>query len=402
MRRLLLAVALLVVGLAAFTVYTPTASAQGTGQTAEITAAALNVRSGPGTNYRIIGTARRGETYAVQQTSNGWVNITWNGQAGWVSASYVRLSSGTPAASAPSTPATGGTTPAPAAGSATGKIVFATNPGGAIYTLNANGTNLRQVGSGLDPAWSPDGTRIAYADWVTPEGIYVMNADGSNKSRIGEQVLSKAPSWSPDGNSIIFTYQHGGQLEEEERCFFGFCFTIPKDPYWKLAVLTVSTKAFREPQSDFHSFSPVWRSNGDVLFDGDKGLAVVNPNSENLPTTIASDQRITDPRECGSKIASTFHQHDHWEIYTLNTDGAGLKRLTGSDSILAGPTYDNVAPEWSPDCSTIIFLTNRDGRWRPYSMNADGSNQQPFLPTVFDSIRFDYGYASDRVFDWTK
>jgi Tol biopolymer transport system component len=57
------------------------------------------------------------------------------------------------------------------------------------------------------PAWSPDGTQIAYVatrDGGNPE-IYIMDADGSNRRRITRRVeWDLNPTWSPDGRSILF------------------------------------------------------------------------------------------------------------------------------------------------------------------------------------------------------
>lgn len=58
-----------------------------------------------------------------------------------------------------------------------------------------------RAGVDIDPAWSPDGTKIAFqADY--DGGIWVMNADGSNKSRLVSS--GRRPSWSPDGKMMAF------------------------------------------------------------------------------------------------------------------------------------------------------------------------------------------------------
>jgi len=59
-----------------------------------------------------------------------------------------------------------------------------------------------------------------------------------------------------------------------------------------------------------------------------------------------------------------------------------------------------VAATWSPDGRTILFLTDRDGAWRLYRMNADGSNQRPFLPTVLRDIPLAYDFSAERVASW--
>lgn len=62
---------------------------------AEVTASALNVRSGAGTNYGKIGLLSQGKVVQVTGESNGWYRIDFNGQTGWISAQYTKaVSSG--------------------------------------------------------------------------------------------------------------------------------------------------------------------------------------------------------------------------------------------------------------------------------------------------------------------
>ena len=53
--------------------------------------------------------------------------------------------------------------------------------------------------TGFSPAWSPDGTRIAF---VKDGQIHVMNTDGSEMFPTG--VGGHGPVWSPDGRQIAF------------------------------------------------------------------------------------------------------------------------------------------------------------------------------------------------------
>jgi Tol biopolymer transport system component len=88
---------------------------------------------------------------------------------------------------------------------------------GQIFTINPDGTDLRQLtSSDLDdtgPAWSPDGLKIAFSSTRSDPGsfylrdqMWVMNADGSNQMRITDNAYRNAwPSWSPDGQRMVFT-----------------------------------------------------------------------------------------------------------------------------------------------------------------------------------------------------
>src|SRR5262249_17792051 len=66
-----------------------------------------------------------------------------------------------------------------------------------------------------NPSWSPGGREIAFAS--TRDGnnnVYVMNADGSNQSRLTTNAADDwYPSWSPDGSKLAFTSNRDGNTE---------------------------------------------------------------------------------------------------------------------------------------------------------------------------------------------
>src|SRR5439155_1546837 len=68
----------------------------------------------------------------------------------------------------------------------------------------------------FEPAWSPDGNRIAFARFVGNAGdVWVMNADGSNQVRLTTSAADdEEPAWSPDGSKILFksTRDGGAQI----------------------------------------------------------------------------------------------------------------------------------------------------------------------------------------------
>ncbi|HET7758831.1 MAG TPA: hypothetical protein VFK62_02830, partial [Gaiellaceae bacterium] len=91
-----------------------------------------------------------------------------------------------------------------------------------LYVADADGSNVRQLGSaplhGVSPAWSPDGARLAFVSFddasdppcplasCPPNGeLYVVGADGSGLMRLTRSTADdEHPSWSPDGTRLAF------------------------------------------------------------------------------------------------------------------------------------------------------------------------------------------------------
>ena len=68
----------------------------------------------------------------------------------------------------------------------------------------------------------------------------------------------------------------------------------------------------------------------------------------------------------GTKLAFTSNRDGNPEIYVVNRDGTGLRRLTNSPAI-------DVTPTWAPTGNQIAFTSERAGTPQIYIMNADGS-----------------------------
>ena len=300
-----------------------------------------------------------------------------------------------------------------------GKVVFQTSSGGEIYIINADGTDLRYLTTGLDPALSPDGEWVAFARWGIDPGLYIINVDGTEERLLLGVQFPKAPAWSPDGTQIALTYQHGGQVTSwtkvmkrkmpgsDKKITMGF--TMPADPFWKIGIVNVADSHFGELYCHDHSYSPSISPDGIVAYASDRGMsrtwigideaATQDPNTYGITTNWEVDRSPVFSPD-GTKIAFQYRSHDHSEIFVINPDGQGRTQLTKCP-VLAKTPQSSVSPTWSPDGSQIAFLTDRTGKWEIWVMNADGSDPHPMFPEgTLDDLTFEYNNVDERVLSW--
>ena len=211
-----------------------------------------------------------------------------------------------------------------------------------IYVMRADGTDRRRLTSNEafdgSPTWSPDGERIAFARVTDPgtpsahSGIVVMDADGGNEMQITRAVLpgyDLAPAWSPDGLSIAFT---------------------------RVAASTTSDG----PSATIFVVSPEGGEPRRLTDEG--GEPHWSPDGSRIAFTAYRDRF---GRTC-------FHECSmSGEIYVLEVESGQEKRLTRSKA-------DDGSPAWSPDGNSIAFASDRSNprahEYELYVMTASGED----------------------------
>jgi Tol biopolymer transport system component len=240
----------------------------------------------------------------------------------------------------------------------------------AIFLMRPGGLDAHEIAAGVPgehkrPAWSPDGSKLAFVvqDSDHPDGsIWTANADGS-----GAALLSAGgtecpvglfhPSWSPDGTKVAVVCYPGGDVQSS------------------VAVLDLAGKSLNRLATftvpDFIDNAPTWSPDGrtiafDILHWDPTGQFIDGSVIATAPVAGGEIHRLTSP--------DTFMSHPDWSpdgaelvmnsydlgnitstakpsnLYVIKPDGSGLRQLTHSSkdgSMRIG------APNWDPDGTRI-------------------------------------------------
>ncbi|MHB1134352.1 MAG: hypothetical protein ACYC4L_18430 [Chloroflexota bacterium] len=281
-------------------------------------------------------------------------------------------------------------------------LLFHTGNGGDIYTVRADGSELRQVGHGLDPSWSPDRTKIVWASWDYPWGIYVADPDGQNARLVYEAQGIQSPTMSADGRYIAYTQKFQGYRDRIQLVEGRYRLVPTLVDLWRVAAVDVQSGQVHEvdAEQDFAS-SPTWSPDSRLAFGTARGIEVVNRVDREREVThvVNTTPLFISPTWSpdGGTFASMWKQHDHWEISLISSAGSGFHLLTSS------PPFErpanNVGPSWSPDGKSLAFFSDRNGRWQLFIMNADGSNQRAL---DLGGLELRYEFVRERPVSWGK
>jgi Tol biopolymer transport system component/tRNA A-37 threonylcarbamoyl transferase component Bud32 len=288
--------------------------------------------------------------------------------------------------------------------------------GGGIFIMGETGESPRRISdSGYNPAWSPDGKRLVFAEENvtdnpqyrrTTSSLWTVTVATREKKKLyaGDAVQ---PRWSPHGDRIVYWAKNSGRRE---------IWTIRSDgtdpvpltngaaldwsPVWSadgwiyfssdrgggsdLWRIPVNERSGRStgPAEAMTKGGTAQRLHATISADGQKIAYVEETVTENIfqvpfdpvsakvtgapsPITVG-DRIVSDPdiRPDGKRVA--FQSlGKKMDIYVINVDGTGERQLTDDDSQYR-------VPRWSPDGKQIAVYSNRTGRFQIWTIDVDG------------------------------
>ncbi len=224
----------------------------------------------------------------------------------------------------------------------------------------------------MQPAWSPDGSRIAcwgVRGQTGQRDLWTLAADGSDVGSGGVSVTDDAaldwnPTWSPDGRYLYFSSTRGGPIN-----------------LWRVRIDQRSGRVLEEPEP--MTTPSTWSGYLSFSRDGTR-LAFASQAFQSTLLRVPFDparDAVTGRPEPVLKGTRAIRDHElspdgEWvafteagvpeDLFVARIDGSQYRRLTDD------PFRDR-GPAWAPDGASIVFFSDRSGSYELWAMRPDGS-----------------------------
>jgi serine/threonine protein kinase len=248
-----------------------------------------------------------------------------------------------------------------------------TVPNSSLWILDVKSGEKRQLdtkGDAIMPSWSPNGQRIAY--WFVQSGksgeIATVSADGNEEPVIvtNDAFSDWNPIWSPDGNSLYFASDRGGNMN-----------------LWRIAIDEKSGTASNSPESvstpsKYCRHLAVSRNGkmlGYVRYESRSNLQTIGFDLATKKTVgdvkwvTRANHEVTNPvlSPNGEQFVVRHPKQNREDLIIFDKDGANWRSLT-DDAFLER------IPRWSRDGGKIAFHSDRGGKYQVWTINPDGSD----------------------------
>lgn len=210
----------------------------------------------------------------------------------------------------------------------------------------------------ISPAWSPDGSRLAYVSFEAKKPVVYVHVLATSKRHVAANFKgsNSAPAWSPDGKrlAVVLSKEGNSQL-----------FTVNADGSG-VRRLATSSGIDTEP-----CFSPDGQY---IYFTSDRGGS---PQIYRIPASGGEVQRVT--FEGAYNVTPRLSPDGRSMVYVTRNNGrfqVALMDLASRQSQILTDTFKDESPSFSPNGRMIIYATEVGGRGVLAAVSSDGRVKQ--------------------------
>lgn len=255
------------------------------------------------------------------------------------------------------------------------------------------------------PVWSPNGNSIAFfSDRGGNPDIYIMKPDGSQVEQITRDAFAslyftksaedRNPSWSPDGSQIAFESGRDNQM-----------MTYVNHDIYVMSADGSTVKRLTDDGAD--EGEPRWSPSGGLIaytkmeYFSDQAL-IENPTWDIYVMNVDGTQQMQLTKNPSNELEPSWspdgtqialisdRNGKNFDIYVMNADGSNIKQLTDDSANEFGPV-------WSPDGKQIVFNSDRNGNVQLFMMNIDGANLVQLTEDTSNSAYADWSPDGKQI-----
>jgi len=272
---------------------------------------------------------------------------------------------------------------------------------GAVVPTPFNLTHDKTLGLRVDvePAWSPDGTMVAFERQYAKHGgadLMVVNANGT-KVRILVPPSPLAgtwnchPTWSPDGNMVVFTSNRDGNFD-----------------LYMVKVNGLGLRQLTFTKGAISNLEPRWSPDGhSIVFVRSVRSATSGTQARIYVLKLdtgkvvqlsrpATDRGVGDLSPSwspnGTRIAFASDRMGSNDIYVMSANGSDVMKATQMKSNENHPT-------WAPDGKTLAFVSNTTGATEIFTIGAPTAEGNPVAQPL-RQLTFDKAYKANPTWEW--
>jgi TolB protein len=239
-----------------------------------------------------------------------------------------------------------------------------------LHVADADGFNAQSVFASnepiMSPAWSPDGSRLAYVSFDQKKPIVMVQnlAQGSTRPVAAFRGNNSAPAWSPDGRFLAVALTKDG-LTQIYRIASG------------------GGNAERLTESSGIDTQPAYSPDGQTIaFTSDRGGS---PQIYRMPANGGPAQRVT--FEGTYNVGPRFSPDGRFIVFVQREGGrfriASLELATGQVQVLTDGTLDD-SPSFSPNGKMVLYEAQAAGRGQLAAVSGDGRVRQRLTSSAGD------------------